>query len=417
MGEDWYVPSDNVHKSMWVRQGTREYRRLGIALGLIAFVSFANLYSSQAILSTFATDFHVSPASSALTLSISTLALTVFTPFISRLEKWISKTRLIGLSLLLSSVSLLVSAFSTTFVELVGMRGVMGIALAGAPALAMALVGERVSPSVRGTVMGLYIAGSSLGGLVGRIGSGLLTALAGWRFAIGTLAILGIVQALLFMRLTKTREGTRAITNSTSASMASELKGLWSTKGIKSSWLVGLFAMGSFVSMFNYIGFRLEAPPFYLSRTLISWIFIIYIFGMFSSAYMGRQIDRVGRSKILLISIGFMFFGAVLTFPDNLGLILLGLVFFIIGFFGTHTVASGWTAELSHGLASLSSSMYISFYYLGSSVMGYLFGFVWTYFRWNGVAELLSLAALILLGLWWSLASSTGSKPVGEVNL
>lgn len=391
-------------RPQWVSRGTPEYRRFAAALALIAFVSFANLYSSQAILSTYAEKFHVSPATSALTISVSTFALTLFTPLVSRLEKWVSKTTLIGVALFLSSLSLIASAFSSTFIELVGTRAVMGLALTGAPSLAIALVGERVSPPVRGTVMGLYIAGSSLGGFFGRVFTGIVAAGFGWRIAVGSLGVLGVAQALAFTRLSGFRGSTSNAAEVPSSSMVADLSRLFRTRGIVVTWLVALFSMGSFISMFNYIEFRLEKAPFLMSRSVISWIFAIYLFGVISSALMGRRIDRVGRPKVLLVSITWMFLGVVLTVPDSLVSIVLGLILFVLGFFATHTVASGWSAELSGGMASLSSSMYISFFYLGSSTMGYFFGFVWASYGWNGVAELLVLSTGVMFLLWWRLA-------------
>ena len=45
--------------------------------------------------------------------------------------------------------------------------------------------------------------------------------------------------------------------------------------------------MGVFVCSYNYIGFRLAAPPFSLSQTVIGSVFVLYLIGAVSSTVMG----------------------------------------------------------------------------------------------------------------------------------
>jgi MFS family permease len=86
-------------------------------------------------------------------------------------------------SLALSSLLMVLAACSPDFALLLVLRAVQGVALAGLPAVAMAYLAEEVHPEHAGFTVGLYIAGNSVGCLVGRILSGVLTDAIAWRSA------------------------------------------------------------------------------------------------------------------------------------------------------------------------------------------------------------------------------------------
>lgn len=104
------------------------------------------------------------------------------------------------LSLTATSVLGLLTAFSPAFPALLAMRALLGIFLAGVPAVAMTYVGEEFDPKGLGKMMGLYISGTSIGGMSGRLLTGLLTDVFGWRPALAIIGILSIVLSYLFWR-------------------------------------------------------------------------------------------------------------------------------------------------------------------------------------------------------------------------
>ena len=52
---------------------------------------------------------------------------------------------------------------------LLALRALTGLALSGLPAVAMAYLADEIAPSSLGFAMGLYISGSTIGGMVGRV--------------------------------------------------------------------------------------------------------------------------------------------------------------------------------------------------------------------------------------------------------
>ena len=78
-------------------------------------------------------------------------------------------------------------------------------------------------------------------------------------------------------------------------------------------------------------------------------------------------------------------------------LIILGVVVVTFGFFGAHSIASGWVGARARHAKAQASSLYLFFYYLGSSVVGTAGGVFMGHFGWTGVT--LMTGILILIGL------------------
>ena len=68
------------------------------------------------------------------------------------------------------------------------------------------------------------------------------------------------------------------------------------------------------------------------------------------------------------------------------------------GFFGAHSVASGWAGTRVPGARSQATGLYNLAYYAGSSVLGWALGFVLAGAGWGGVVAAVS-AAVVLAGL------------------
>ena len=83
--------------------------------------------------------------------------------------------------------------------------------------------------------------------------------------------------------------------------------------------------------------------------------------------------------------------------------VALGLGLVTLGFFATHAVASGQVGQRARGAKAQASALYLCAYYLGSSVIGYCGGWVWSHAGWLPLLVLLSgvflLASLQILRL------------------
>ncbi|AZS79722.1 MFS transporter [Achromobacter spanius] len=401
----------------YLARGTPELRRAQWALFAAGFSTFSLLYCVQPLMPLFTGAFGVSPAQSSLVLSLCTGLLAIAIFFVGLFSQALPRKRIMAWSLLASAVLGTVAAVAPDWHSLLVLRALQGVAMGGVPAVAMAYLAEEVEPDTLGFAMGLYISGSAFGGLSGRVITGLVSDHFGWRAALGTLGVVGIVAAALFMWLLP---ASRRFTPQRGRGWA----GVWGDvrtgvgAHMKNGPLCALFAMGgllmgAFVTVYNYVGFRLLLPPFSLSQTFIGFIFVVYLVGIFASTFFGRLADRHGRGAMLSAATGLALAGLLLTLSDTLGILIAGIVVFTFGFFAAHAVASGWVGQMARGYKALGASLYLLVYYVGSSVLGAWGGHFWAINQWPGVAAmaggLLAIALAISAGLAWRTSGVRGS--------
>ncbi|EMD99133.1 MULTISPECIES: MFS transporter [Stutzerimonas stutzeri subgroup] len=380
-----------------ISRGTPAYRRATLALFCAGFATFALLYCIQPLLPMLAAHFSVSAASSSLALSLTTLSLALCLLISGALaESWGRKPVMaaaLGLASLLGMASVLVDSWQLLLV----LRALLGLALSGLPALAMAYVGEEFEPESLPAAMGLYIGGTALGGMLGRLLSGLLSDLGGWELALGGIASLGLLALVVFVWLLPPSRHFMAQPLSLRVLLANFRLHLGNPV-LRGLFLQGFLLMGGFVALFNYIGFRLAGEPFGLSSTFIGLLFVVYLGGIFSAGWAGRLVPRFGARQVLRGGVALMLLGVGLCATPWLVSIVLGLGLFTLGFFAAHAVASGQVGSHARGARAQASALYLCAYYLGSSVVGYGAGYVWDHAGWLPLMAL--LAALFVIAGW-----------------
>jgi YNFM family putative membrane transporter len=380
-----------------LKRGTAAYRRATLALFCAGFATFALLYCIQPLLPLLAAHFAVSAANSSLALSLTTLSLALCLLISGALaESWGRKPVMaaaLGLASLLGLACVLVESWHLLLL----LRTLLGLALSGLPALAMAYVGEEFDPDSLPAAMGLYIGGTALGGMLGRLLSGLLSDLGGWTLALGGIAALGMVALSLFVWLLPASRHFKAQPLSLTVLLANFRLHL-SNPVLRSLFLQGFLLMGGFVALFNYIGFRLAGAPFGLSSTFIGLLFVVYLGGIFSAGWAGRLVPRFGARQVLRGGVALMLLGVGLCATPWLASIVVGLGVFTLGFFAAHAVASGQVGSHAQGARAQASALYLCAYYLGSSVVGYGAGYVWDHAGWHPLMAL--LAGLFVMAGW-----------------
>lgn len=379
---------------MYIQKGTRAFHKTNWALFLAGFITFANLYITQPLLPTFADVFHVSPAMASLSLSVTTFALAVSLIIVSSLSEAWGRKSLMTISIFAASILTLALAFSPNFETIIILRVFQGIVFAGLPAIAMAYLGEEMEPASLGVAMGLYISGNSVGGLSGRVIIGTITDHYNWHIGMIVLGGISLLVSVLFVWMLPSSKHFSARPLQLKA-LAKTLYQHMKDPSMLCLYGIGFVLMGSFVTLYNYIGFKLMAPPYNLSATIVGWIFVIYLVGTFSSAWFGSLADRYGRQRMLLLAIAIMLAGAIVTLNGLLTLKIVGITVFTFGFFAAHSIASGWVSKRASHDKAQASSLYLFFYYFGSSVGGTVGGVFWMKYGWVGVIAMIALFLVI----------------------
>ena len=368
-----------------VRRGSLDWMRINLALFLSGYAIFSQLYCVQPLLPDLAREFSVSAAESSLALSLSTGLLALSILIAGALSRSLARKTLMFASLGLAAVLEIAVAAAPSWPLILVLRGLEGLALGGAPAVAMAYLAEEIEPAGLGAAMGLYIGGNAAGGMAGRVVTGIVAEQSDWRVALAVIGGLGLASALGFLALLPP---SRNFVPQPFAGVAPHLAAWRRHLGdpaLRALFAVAFLAMGGFVTVYNYVGFRLMAPPFELGQAAVGAIFVVYVAGIVASPIAGGLADRFGRGRVLLGGVALTAFGLLVTLAANIPAIVVGIALLTAGFFAAHTVAGGWVGARAKGDKAHASSLYLLAYYLGSSVMGSLGGLAWTDFRWAGV--------------------------------
>ncbi|MET1248085.1 MFS transporter [Sporolactobacillus sp. STCC-11] len=379
----------------YISPESKAFKKTLVALFLGSFIMFADLYCTQPVIAVIAAQFHVPPAAASLTLSAATGALAVFLLFVSFTSGMYDRKKVMTLALVTSAFLSVVVGFIHYLPLLIAVRFIQGALLAGYPSIAMAYINEEFDKKVLGYVIGIYVSGNSLGGLAGRLIVGSLSDAFSWNVAIAILGVLNLVMCTLFIMLLPKSKHFDAKRGSMRRTTAGFLENIESP-ALVFLYLIGFILMGSFVTVYNYFGIPLMEPPYNLSQTLVGFVFIIFLVGTFSSTWMGRLSDHTSRSGVIALCLIMMTCGLIITMSSFLILKIFGLAMFTFGFFGGHSVASSWVGILANRREKAqSSSLYLLFYYVGSSVVGPVGGLFLESFGWAGVVVSISLLSLI----------------------
>ena len=241
--------------------------------------------------------------------------------------------------------------------------------MSGLAAVAMTYLSEEIHPQHIGLAMGLYIGGNAIGGMSGRLITGVLIDFVSWHTAMLVIGGLALIAAAVFWKILPESRNFRA----RSLHPRSLLDGFtmhFRDAGLPLLFLEAFVLMGAFVTLFNYIGYRLLAEPYHMDQAFVGLLSVVYLSGIYSSAKIGSLADKLGRRKVLWSTIVLMLAGLALTMFTPLPLVIIGMLIFTFGFFGAHSVASSWIGRRATKAKGQASSLYLFSYYAGSSIAG-----------------------------------------------
>ncbi|MGY5309295.1 MFS transporter [Nocardia gipuzkoensis] len=402
------------------RAGTRAYRQATLALFAAGMATFMTLWYVQGLLPVFSREFSITPTRAAMAVSVTTAMLALTIVPASMLSERFGRVSVMAFSALSSTGVGLLLPWSPTFEVLLAGRVLQGLLCAGVPAVAMAYLVEELDARDIGAAMGTYVAGTSVGGLTGRLIPTLGVDVMAWNWAFQLATALATIFAVVFVWKVPASSNFTARRVSVRQSLA-ELSTHLRNRALLCLFGLGFLLLGAFMAVYNYLAYRLLKAPFSLPTSLVGLVFLLYLAGTTSSAIAGRCSDRFGRGRVLLVAIVVMGAGLSITLSDSLSIVLTGVALLTAGFFAAHSIASGWVPIRATTNRSGASSLYLLAYYLGSALLGALAGPAFATYGWPGmvvyVAAILSLSFVLAVILHWTGSSDMiGHPPVRDAD-
>ncbi len=349
---------------------------------------FATMYSTQAILPELSREYDVSPSRAGLSISVVVLAVAVGGFVWGPVSDRIGRPRAFRLSSLLLVPPTIGVALAPGFDWLLVFRGLQGLFMPGLLAVGAPYVYEAFVSKVGSRAMGYYVSALVAGGLIGRLGVALASAVVGWRIAIGALAVFPLAAAVAMRRgLPEPDLPTRG-------------GGL--ARHFVNYRLIGVAVGGgalffTFVGTFTFVTYRLEEPPFSYSVAVSSLVFVLWVTGLVGPLA-GRLADRIGWRRVALGAVCLSATGVLLTVSDLLPLLVLGLAFVAFAMFTGYTATQLGISDVARVDRGAATALYFGIYYGCGALGAYVPGVAWQAWGWGGVAAA-GLAALAVAAL------------------
>ena len=380
----------------YIEYGTKPFLAILLSLFLAGFAVFSSLYCVQPMMPFLAKFFQVTPTHSSFPLSFSTIALALGLLFAGLISDRYGRKQIMVISLFSTATLLLISSFLPYWEIFLSTRMMVGLAVSGVASVAMTYIGEEIAQKDVGFAMGLYISGTAIGGMGGRLIAGVLLDYISWQTATMIIGLLNLIIAIVFYIALPASKHFKAYPIQLSRFIESFKKNL-SDRKLRLLFIEGFILMGCFVTVFNYMSYHLLEKPFQLSQTWIGLISIAYLSGIYSSPRAASWSRKFGRGQVLIAMFSTMIIGLWITLIPSLWAILIGLLIFTFSFFAAHSTSSSWVSVQSLQYRAVGSSLYLFCYYLGSSILGSSSGMVWENYGWGGLT--VTITGVLCLGL------------------
>ncbi len=325
---------------------------------------FLPLYATQPLLALLRRVFAASEGEVSLTVSSATLAVALASPFVGALADALGRKRVIVPCLVAIAASTLLCGLSSSLAVLILWRFVGGIFTPGVIAVTIAAIGEEVPIGAAVQVTAIYVTGTVLGGLTGRLLSAFVAAVASWRAAFLALAAMAIVGAI----------GTNPLPHSTRFVRQTDWRetlGLGGrhlrTPRLLATCFVGFSVLFCHVGLFTYATFRLARPALFTLYVGARLRVPVYAFGLVVTPLAGGLVDRIGHRAGMSIAATVVVAGTCLTLVPTLAAFIVGLALASNGVFVAQASASSHVAIASDGAHLSASGLYVACYYLGGS--------------------------------------------------
>ncbi len=385
------------------------FRYIKLCIFFSGLSVFAQLYLFQPLLPLAAEHFKVSVGDTSLLVSSSTIGMALGLLFFAFKADSYSRKALMTFSLISSALLTIISTWVPSLSLLIAIGVFKGFVVSGVSAVALAYLTEEVHTAVIGSAISMYLSGNTIGGMSGRILATIVAGEFGWRNAILVIGIESLILGLIFWKLFPDSKFFNPQKTDYHLKVK-QMKFFLMNPYMLRLYFIAALLMGVFVSVYNYLTFRLEAKPFSLSHFIIAFIFLMYIFGVFGTMIVGRLSNRYRKNDILKVSILCMLSGALLLLSENIYILIFGLGIFTLSFFAAHTMASQMTALYAKRGKSSATSIYWLFYYFGSSILGSGTGYLLHAYSWSTFIAVLACSVIIALLLATANTSSQEKK-------
>ncbi|MBN9613704.1 MAG: MFS transporter [Actinobacteria bacterium] len=385
-----------------------------VAVFLLGVAALLNLYATQPLLAELSEWGRVDRGSAAWTISASTLGVAVLAPVAGSVSARIGRKRVMLTAIGAMTVATLLCATAPGFAWLLLFRAIQGLATPFVFAVAIAYIAEEASPDRTASLNGVYVAGTAFGGFAGRLLAGsVFDASGSWRLTFVFAAVLlAVVLTATWLWLPRESRFSPAASLFTGIRGAGEHLRDWR---ILATCVIGASLLFQQVVSFTFGSLHLMEDPFSLTAMQIGLMFIVFLAPSVLTPFIGAAVQRIGTLATFWVATALGAIGLGLTLLPSTVAVILGLACSCIAVFAGQSCATGFTGRHARHSTSAAVGIYLTSYYLGGTIGGFVGAPIYDSFGWPGtvllVLTVIGIGALAASAAWRGRVSEPTSSP------
>lgn len=370
---------------------------LRAAVFLIGLFAFLQVYSVQAVLPFLMRDLQATAVEAGLSVGATVMGVALMSPFMGMLSDAVGRKGLIVGSLFFLALPTALLAGVQSVEAMLLLRFLQGLAVPGITVVLIAYIGEEFETQEMTRLMSLYVAGTVLGGFLGRFLLGHLNEVMGWRHAFYVMALLTLAGALFVWR--QLPASRRFVPEPDVRAALGTLAAHLGNRDVVAACLLGACVLCSLVGCFTYVNLHLAGEPYRLDSGGLANIFAVYLIGMVITPLSARLIARLGNRRAVMAAIGLSMAGMLATLLAPLYAVVAALALMSSGVFITQAATISYIAANVKEGRSLASGLYYMAYYSGGTFGSWVCGLAYAAEGWRGVVWLLTGVQLLALAV------------------
>ncbi|MDX4038822.1 MFS transporter [Aliarcobacter skirrowii] len=346
-----------------------------IIYGLI--VTMSVMYATQPLQPLLATKFEVTITEASLFTAVILFFLAV-APIIYGyiLEKVCAKKMLINASIVLLITNIFLG-LSNSYELFLFFRVCEALVIPAILTSLMSILANIDKDNIKFN-MSIYVAGTVFGGLVGRVFSGFIATTFSYEYVFYSLSFAIFISILLIKKLNFNGEANII------KPKISDVLNILKDRRFVIVYFVMFCIFFVFSGVLNVLPFRAKELSSEFSEFQIALLYLGYGMGILVSLNSKKIVNFFkGEINTILYATIFFIFTISSLFIENILYLFLLLFLVCIGMFTAHTVSTQLANSMQKSQKSLTSGMYLTFYYLGGATGSLIPSMIYKAFNWN----------------------------------
>ncbi|MEL0624064.1 MFS transporter [Marinomonas arenicola] len=342
-------------------------KRLIFLIASAVSASAANLYYNQPILPLIGQDLALSDALLGAIPAATQIGYALALLFISPLGDRFPRRNVIAFLSVLLTLTALMASFAHTGYVLVAACLLIGLS-ANITQQLIPFAASLSSPDTKAQVMGTVMTGLTVGILVSRTLSGVISEHFGWRAVFIMSATIALLFGVLLYRFLPNNKPTNSMSYfQLIISMGSLVR---QHKVLRESAFIGALWFAAFNALWATLALHVSEAPFHYSTQQIGLFGILAMSGIIGAKLSGRWVPKFGSRRILMVSMSLIIlgFGIAALFTDSLLGLCIAIILIDLGVFSGQVANQVRIFSIDPAAQSRINAVYMLFYYSGAAI-------------------------------------------------